>query len=547
MSKQKLRIGLLINDYSIPAWQYKLIGQLVASHHSEIVLVVRNDTKVEQGPSAFNNLVFDFYRKFEDKFFKTIPNAFEKKNLKELISCKEIALSPIESKNIDQIKEADIKKIQTHEIDVFLKFGFKVFDGDILKCAKCGIWSYHHGNNKTNRGGPAGVWEVIEESEDTGSTLRLLNEDIEGGLVLYESYSHTDHVSFKRNKNNFYWKSSSFIGRKLDELYRIGQEQFFLKYNVHNAKPSFYYNKLYVTPTNWEMLRGLMRVYYKSILTHIRRFFYFDQWILLIKFTKTDKLAQSFYEFKRLTPPKDRFWADPFILQRDSKYFIFLEELVYKEKRGKISVMEIDENGSHSTPKVILETNYHLSYPFLIEDHGELYMMPETKGNKTIEIYKCTSFPYEWTLEKIMFHDIMAVDSTIFKFENKYWLFTNIKENEGASAYDELFLFFSDSLLGNWKPHPLNPIVSDVKYARPAGNIFIYNDKIFRPSQNCSKHYGYGMQIREILTLTETDYEERQVQSIYPNWSKDLVSTHTLNNSGKLTIIDALVRRRNYF
>jgi hypothetical protein len=174
-------------------------------------------------------------------------------------------------------------------------------------------------------------------------------------------------------------------------------------------------------------------------------------------------------------------------------------------------------------------------------------MMPETKGNKTIEIYKCTSFPYEWTLEKIMFHDIMAVDSTIFKFENKYWLFTNIKENEGASAYDELFLFFSDSLLGNWKPHPLNPIVSDVKYARPAGNIFIYNDKIFRPSQNCSKHYGYGMQIREILTLTETDYEERQVQSIYPNWSKDLVSTHTLNNSGKLTIIDALVRRRNYF
>ena len=85
---------------------------------------------------------------------------------------------------------------------------------------------------------------------------------------------------------------------------------------------------------------------------------------------------------------------------------------------------------------------------------------------------------------------------------------------------------------------------SDVRCARPAGNIFEQNGKIFRPAQNCSKRYGYGMQLREIITLNENEYEEKQIQSIYPNWQNDLIATHTLNQSGKLTVIDAQIKRR---
>ena len=555
MTKQKLRIGLLVNDYSIPAWNYKIIENINNSDHSEVVLVVKKKSKSQGSQSRLktlwenrNKLAFILYAKIEKKLFKLNPNAFASKKLKDLVDCPEIVVTPKETKFSDRIVDEDIALIKSHDIDIFIRFGFRILRGGILSSAKYGIWSYHHGNNDVNRGGPAGVWQVLENWEETGVILQVLNEDLDGGLVIYRSSSSTDYISVNRNKNNYYWKAISFMTRRLKELHDMGAEDFFTKYKEKNTHPDFYYNRLYRTPNNTQLLKGVLSNYWRSIRVRIRNFFILDQWILLFKLEKKEGISQSFFRFKRITPPKDRFWADPFVLKRDDTYYIFIEELIYKENRGKISVIEMDEKGNHSKPEVVLETPYHLSYPHLIEDDGELYMLPETKGNNTIELYKCLDFPKTWKLEKIIFDNIAAVDSTIFKHDNKYWLFTNIRENKGASAYDELFLFYSDNLLAdNWTPHPLNPIVSDVKTARPAGDIFMHNNRMYRPAQNCAKHYGYGMQIREIITLTEDDYKEEQVQSIYPNWADDLVSTHTLNSSGKLTVIDALVSRHKLF
>lgn len=172
-------------------------------------------------------------------------------------------------------------------------------------------------------------------------------------------------------------------------------------------------------------------------------------------------------------------------------------------------------------------------------------MIPETAANNQIELYKCVDFPLKWELEKVLMKDVKAVDTTILLHDDTYWLFCNIRENEGSSTSNELFLFYSDTLLtDNWTSHPKNPIVSDVEIARPAGKIFKYNDHLIRPSQNCAKHYGHGMQLQLIQELSKENYMEVNLQSIYPNWSKDLVSTHTLNHEGNLTVIDALVRRR---
>jgi len=205
----------------------------------------------------------------------------------------------------------------------------------------------------------------------------------------------------------------------------------------------------------------------------------------------------------------------------------------------------MDKNGLYSSPLVVLERGYHLSYPFLFEEDETFYMVPETAENKTIELYKCIEFPKKWEFCMNLMEDVYAVDTTIVKKDNKYWLFCNIKENEGASSCDELFLFYSDSLFNpNWTAHPGNPIVSDVKSSRSAGNIFDFKNKLYRPSQNSAKRYGYGMNINEVTELNEKSYQENTVQSIYPNWEKDILATHTLNNIGRLTVIDALLRRR---
>ena len=76
----------------------------------------------------------------------------------------------------------------------------------------------------------------------------------------------------------------------------------------------------------------------------------------------------------------------------------------------------------------------------------------------------------------------MLVDSTILFHKNKWWLFTNIADPEGTSPHNELYLFSSDNLLShNWKSHPMNPVISDVKRARPAGKI-IEHKGILYPS-----------------------------------------------------------------
>ena len=65
-------------------------------------------------------------------------------------------------------------------------------------------------------------------------------------------------------------------------------------------------------------------------------------------------------------------------------------------------------------------------------------------------------------------------------------------------------LFYSDDPLSkNWNPHTLNPIVSDIRNARPAGKIFVMNNKIIRPGQNCFQIYGNSFSFNEITKLNE--------------------------------------------
>ncbi|MEZ4793739.1 MAG: hypothetical protein R2783_09835 [Gelidibacter sp.] len=551
MDKKKLRIGLLIDAYTIPLWAYEMVKSIQNSTHSEINLVVKNESasftaSIESKPGNWNHLLFSLYQKWDKNHFKPTPDAFEPKNLKDIISCPEIMVRPkvLESKDI--FEEQDVKTIDSHSIDVLIKLGFNDLGGALLQCAKYGVWGYHHGDFETHRGNAFGSLELLENWDETRAVLLQLAENIEDSTKIHEAYYSTDHVSMSRNRNVLYYNSATMLPRKLEELYRLGEKVFFGKIKKQATEPLFYSNREFKTPTNIQVIKGLYHNWKRAIGGMISRKFYLRQWIILFQLEKSEKLSKSFHTFKRMMPPKTSFWADPFVIEKNGIYYIFIEEFVFSENKGKISVIEMDQQGNYSEPTIVIETPYHLSYPFLIEENGDLYMVPETEENRTIELYKCIEFPLKWELQETLMDNIMAADTTIYKKDNKFWLFTNVKEYNGTKIANELMLFYCDRLVGGkWTPHPQNPIAIDHHFARPAGNIFNYGERVFRPAQNCSKHYGYGMQIMEIMTLNETEYEERQIQSIYPNWEKDVKSVHTLNFSGRLTVIDATVIRRN--
>ncbi len=237
------------------------------------------------------------------------------------------------------------------------------------------------------------------------------------------------------------------------------------------------------------------------------------QWFLLAGFC--DRSAWSTPQPERLIPiypPEDRFWADPFVWRKDDRYYVFYEEFPYATRRGHISVMELDRQARPVGGMPVIQEPYHLSYPFLFEFGGELYMVPEKKQKRRVDLYRCVRFPGQWEFVKTLFSGVKMVDCTLFEHEGRWWLFSSVKRN--GLRYDEtLFAYYSETPLSDhWTPHALNPLIRDFGKARSAGRIFRDAEgRLLRPSQDCIRRYGDGLNLSEIIRLTPDSYQERQL------------------------------------
>jgi hypothetical protein len=294
-------------------------------------------------------------------------------------------------------------------------------------------------------------------------------------------------------------------------------------------------------PTNAQLLPRLCKLCLGYAATKLRYAFFFDQWSLAYRFrTSVDDPNNSFYRFNYLIPPKDKFWADPFPVRHEGKYFLFFEEFLYEENKAHISVMELSKSGAGES-RPVLKRPYHLSYPFMFRWKDRHFMIPETGANRTVEVYGCEAFPEEWKLETVLFEDVAARDATLLDLDGLWWMFVAMADT-GFS--DELHIYYGATPFGPWKPHKRNPVKSDVRNSRPAGRPFQWNGDLYRPAQDSSHRYGYGMKINKLVRLTPTEFVEEEVAQVLPQWRKDLRGTHTLNMCEDLTVIDCLIHRR---
>jgi hypothetical protein len=263
------------------------------------------------------------------------------------------------------------------------------------------------------------------------------------------------------------------------------------------------------------------------------------QWFLGYKFGESADMPDTFSDLKYIVPPKDRFWADPFPIEVEDKYFIFVEEFVYTRNKGHISAIEIDRHGDWKEPVKVLEEDYHLSYPYVFQYEGQWYMIPESSHNNDIHIYRCAAFPNVWEPAGVLLKGLQAVDPTLHRVDGLWWMFVNIG-GERVSLNDELHLFYADTPFGPWKPHRRNPVKSDVRSARPAGRLFYRGKDLYRPAQDCSVSYGYAVALNKVFRLNPDEYSERQVARILPRWRRGIEGVHTFNTAGRLTVVDCL-------
>ncbi len=238
--------------------------------------------------------------------------------------------------------------------------------------------------------------------------------------------------------------------------------------------------------------------------------------------------------------PKKFTFADCFYVENQGRHFIFFEEVDDQHPVGFLSVLEVFKDGRYTEPETILKLDYHLSYPCVFKVENDWYMIPESSANRTVELWKCTDFPTQWEKHSNLLEGIEAVDTTPFYHDGMWYLFTSTRR-DCKKFGDRLDLFFTEDILNpNWQEHPQNPVCKGQQQFRMAGKPFMYQNKCVRPSQDSLKRYGGNIELKEIIKLSPTEYQEQLLEVILPHWNSQDDGCHTINNEDNFVVLDAI-------
>ena len=231
------------------------------------------------------------------------------------------------------------------------------------------------------------------------------------------------------------------------------------------------------------------------------------------------------------------FVADPFLLRRSGELLLFFEVWRRGTGQGDIGWAEwVGEPGAGAGGSgfrfggIALDEPFHLSYPFVFEHEGEVYMIPEGRASREIRLYVARPFPSRFELRRVLVSGKRYADSSLLRWRGRFYLFTS--PDNGS-----LELLHADSLEGPWRPHPRSPIVSrDTSAARPGGRPVVWERRIFRFAQCHRPVYGTSVRAFEVTELSACCYAERPV-------ARDplLAGSGTGWNAGGMHHLDPLV------
>ena len=518
----KLRVGIVLPDEMVPAWVRSMLESIKKSSYAEISAMTFAD------PSSSNaspvNKQYELQLNLDKKFFNPAPDPWELGDVRKVLSNTQALGANIEER---------ISRFRAMRLDILLNLSLEELPKSLFNVARYGAWSLRCNDVRVTAGSEIGWLEVLNDIPTMQCGIEIARED--NTQVFTGSVIATNPSSISLNQKTFFWRASHVIPRALRQLQAKGEQEFFS--HIESETPA---QKAEI-PTAAQCTVLAQKQVLQISEHKIRRRIIHQPWSLMLG----KKSEEEKFDWSRLSlkvPPRGVFWADPFILKKQNKSYLFFEEYVRQTALGRIAYALIDENGEIGEAKVALERPYHLSYPFIFEYRGEFYMIPETAQNHAIEAYRCVRFPDQWEFHKTLMPNVQAMDATLLEHSMRWWMFVNIA-HEGGSTWDELHVFYSDNPLSdNWTPHPWNPVISDVRSARPAGRVFRRDGGLIRPSQDSSLRYGYAVNFNRITKLTIHEYEEELIERIEPP-DESIRAVHTYNAAGDFVVVDALLKR----
>ncbi len=528
-----LRFGILCNGISLHKWQAKSIRLLIKNNIHPVLLIV--DDKIVKKKSFYHYLLSYPYSKFLFRIYQRFfikPEAKKTERLNDLLEGIPVFKCTPEVRGISEyFTQNDIDKIKSHNLDFILRFGFNIIRGEILSAAKYGIWSFHHDDEQKFRGGPPGFWEIYYNNPVNGVILQKLSHKLDGGIILKKGYFKTTKHSYKGNLDHILAESSIFPLQVCRDILN-GNETWL------NNTPVKTDAKIHYVPGNLKMALFLLKLLFNKILFHFNELFKAEKWnIGIIKMSPAELLTQNAEIIPNWCPepPNDIYYADPFAIEKKNEIEIYFEYFNYKIGKGNISkILYNKTSNTFFDLSIVIEKEFHISYPYIFNDKNMTYFIPETANADCIQLYKLINS--KLVLHKRLIKNITAIDSTVFYYQSKWWIFFTKKENSAT----HLDVYYSDKPDGDYQPHKNNPVKSDIRSARAAGNVFQYNNELYRPSQDCSKTYGGRIAINKITQLTDTTFKEVTVKHIHPFKNTTFTKgVHTMAITDNYIVFDA--------
>lgn len=278
-----------------------------------------------------------------------------------------------------------------------------------------------------------------------------------------------------------------------------------------------------------------------------------DQWLIAVarRCNQSSEDARSLIpdplSFAWIEPPIDGFIADPFLQRIGPNTLLFYEEARAPDWRGLLKAVPLDSAGHPCGPNVtILERPHHLSFPNTFFAHGDaewLYLLPEQAERGATALYRSPARAKPSELAFSEYHvllDNFAGIDPVLHWEHPYW-YLFVSDGEYWNHDNNLLIFYSEKLAGQFVPHAGNPVKLGLRGSRMAGRLFRHNGRLIRPAQDCTVRYGGRVILYAIDCLSQDCYRETEISMFEPeDLESDYVGVHTISLDTSLIAIDAL-------
>lgn len=422
--------------------------------------------------------------------------------------------------------------------DLVLLLGPAEWAGPLAECAPLGCWHLDDTLVCPYRAAQAVSGPMLRGEASTETALVLAPMDAaHAARRLVASRGATQATSLDQQREAVFLKMPALLQRALRQLARAERD---------GRDRLAFCLSLDALPTRGG---GAARVLARSLMARARRRWqrlrhpHDDPWFVLarqgVQGMHPDAPQVPALEVLAAEPSiGPQVWADPCVVEDQGRRLLFVEEGTPDATRAHIACIEWPHDGPLRHLGIVLDRPWHLSFPQVFNSEGQWYMTVESGQSQRITLYREAAFPLQWEPLADLVVDRTCVDPVLHHHDGHWYLFANVSES-GGSTWDELFLFVADDLAGPYRPHPANPIVTDVHHARMAGRLFAHDGRLVRPAQECAPAYGTAVVFNEVLELSPTVYRERRMGRLGHDWGEGLDGCHTYSATATLEVLDA--------